>query len=32
MKQKNKVEGSKAKIGHSQGYISSTMWFEKLAM
>ena len=23
---KNKVEGPKAKIGHSQGSISSTMW------
>ena len=27
---KNKVEGPKAKIGHSQGCISSTMWFQKL--
>ena len=27
---KNKVEGPKAKIGHSQGSISSTMWFNKL--
>ena len=27
---KNQVEGPKAKIGHSQGSISSTMWFEKL--
>ena len=29
---KNKVEGPKAKIGHSQGSISSTMWFQKLVM
>ena len=27
---KNKVEGPKAKIGYSQGSISSTMWFNKL--
>jgi len=27
---KNKVEGTKAKIAHSQGSISSTMWFNKL--
>ena len=26
---KSKVEGPKAKIGHSQGSISSTMWFHK---
>ena len=29
---KNKVEGPKAKIGHSRGSISSTMWFDKLVM
>jgi len=27
---KNKVEGPKAKIGHNQGLILSTMWFHKL--
>ena len=27
---KNKVEGSKGKIGHSGGSISSTMWLQKL--
>jgi len=27
---KNKVEGLKAKISHSQGWILSTMWFHKL--
>ena len=27
---KNKVEGSKGKIGHSQGSISSTMWLNEL--
>jgi len=27
---KNKVEGSKGKIGRSQGLISSTMWLYKL--
>ena len=27
---KNKVEGPKAKIGHSQGSISATMWAQRL--
>ena len=27
---KNKVEGLKGKIGHSQGSISATMWAERL--
>ena len=27
---KNKVEGPKEKIGHSQGSISATMWVQRL--
>ena len=27
---RNKTEGSKAKIGHSQGSISATMWARRL--
>ena len=27
---RNKIEGPKAKIGHSQGSISATMWAERL--
>ena len=27
---KNKVEGPKAKVAHSQGSITSTMWSKKL--